>query len=501
MDPETGLDAVRNVGITNGTIEAISETQLSGKETIDATGHVVSPGFIDGHVHTVDLPLGQKIMLRGGVTTQLDLEAGAHPVDRFYDYLAGRSQANYGACVNTMAAREQVFDPKFDSKTGIVTTDMFDKDPRSAVTMDWRADVPDDKQITAINDYVEAGLRQGALGVGVAVGYMTEGATQTETTAWSRLAGKYGRATYVHGRFSSQRAPETGMLGFEEMITGAAAFGGGVFFHHMHQQALKDTVAALDLFDTLRDRGVSVVGEIYPYNYGASIVGADYLRPDNYGPNMGRGYDGIIETATLKPLTKERYDELIKTAPMTSIMFYGSTEDDMYAGLTHPTSVVGSDSFPLTVAKTGAMASDWDTPYEAVQGHPRQAGTSSVVLRLVREKKLMPLMTAISKMSYMVARFLEDNGVPQMAYKGRIQVGADADITIFDADTVKDNATMQQAGLPATGIPYVVVNGTVIVKDSKVLKDVYPGKPVRLPILSDETEPMDTQGESAQHTK
>ena len=69
-----------------------------------------------------------------------------------------------------------------------------------------------------------------------------------------------------------------------------------------------------------------------------------------------------------------------------------------------------------------------------------------------------------------------------MAQKGRIQVGADADITIFDADTVTDNSTMQQAGLPATGIPYVIVNGTVVVKDSKVLKDVYPGKPIRAAI-------------------
>jgi N-acyl-D-aspartate/D-glutamate deacylase len=168
---------------------------------------------------------------------------------------------------------------------------------------------------------------------------------------------------------------------------------------------------------------------------------------------MGRSYKDIIETATLKPLTKERYDELVKTAPMTSIMFYGSTEDDMYAALAHPTSVLGSDSFPLTVAETGEMASEWDTPYEAVQGHPRQAGTSTKMLRLVREKKLMPLMTAISKMSYMVAKFLEENGIPQMAYKGRIQLGADADVAIFDPDTVTDNSTMQQAGLPATGIP------------------------------------------------
>ena len=82
-------------------------------------------------------------------------------------------------------------------------------------------------------------------------------------------------------------------------------------------------------------------------------------------------------------------------------------------------------------------------------------------------------------MTYMIARYLEDNGVPQLANKGRIQEGKDADITVFDPATVKQVATPANGGLPSEGIPYVVVNGTIVVKDSKVLKDVYPGRPVR----------------------
>jgi N-acyl-D-glutamate deacylase len=130
----------------------------------------------------------------------------------------------------------------------------------------------------------------------------------------------------------------------------------------------------------------------------------------------------------------------------------------------------------------GSYAQDWDTPYDAVNGHPRGAGTHAKVLQMVREQDLMPLMLAVSKMSYLYAKFLQDNGVPQMAHKGRIQVGADADIAIFDPNTVKQNATPANGGLPSTGIPYVVVNGTIVVKDSKVLKDVFPGKPIRLPV-------------------
>jgi N-acyl-D-glutamate deacylase len=123
---------------------------------------------------------------------------------------------------------------------------------------------------------------------------------------------------------------------------------------------------------------------------------------------------------------------------------------------------------------------DWDVPFDAVNGHPRGAGTHALILRWVREKKLdIPLSLAVSKMSYMIARFLEDNGVPQMADKGRIQEGKDADITIFDPKTVQQNATMKDGGLPSTGIPYVLVNGTVVVRDSETVDNVFPGKPVR----------------------
>ncbi len=481
MDPQTNLDAVRNIGIKDGKIVKITKKAIRGEQTIDASNHVVAPGFIDTHVHVVDMPFGQKLMLRDGVTTPLDLEVGAYPVATFYDALKGRSQTNYGATVSTMGIREKVFNPKYDSPTGNIARDILANNEHSFIDMEWSATVPTDAQMAKISTMITSGLKQGALGVGAPVGYMTAGVSSPETTLWQKLAGEFGRATFLHGRFSSQRAPTSGILGFEEMIATAGIYGGGLMLQHMHQQALAETQTAIQMVSDARAKGQSLICEIYPYNFGASIVGADYLVPDNYGPNMGRSYKDIIETATMKPLTKERYDELIKTAPGTSIMFYGATEDDMLKALAHPETTVGSDSFPLTVTKTGEMATDWDIAYEDVQGHPRLAGTHSIVLRMVREKNLMPLMLAISKMTYMPAKFLQDNGIPQMAHKGRIQVGADADITIFDPKTVKDNSTIQQGGLPATGIPYVVVNGTVVVKDSKVLKGVYPGQPIRLP--------------------
>jgi N-acyl-D-aspartate/D-glutamate deacylase len=237
------------------------------------------------------------------------------------------------------------------------------------------------------------------------------------------------------------------------------------------------------MIDKAYAKGHQVIGEIYPYSYGATIAAADYLHPDNYGPNMGHTYSDIVEIATMTPLTKERYEYLVKNAPFTSVTFKNASDQVVAEMLAHPTVIVGSDAFPYNAKSDGSIVYDWDTPYDAVNGHPRGAGTHALVLQMVREQNLMPLMLAISKMSYMYAKYLQDNGIPQMANKGRIKVGADADITVFDPATVKQNATPANGGLPSTGIPYVIVNGTIVVKDSKVLKDVYPGQPIRNAVL------------------
>jgi len=487
LDPESNLDAKRNVGVIGGKIAAVTEDAIEGNETIDASGHVVCPGFIDGHVHVVDSPLGQKARLSDGVTTALDLEVGAYPVTTWYDNLKGKSQTNYGAVASAAGARTAAFHPdyrnqtgKMKSKTGNMVTDLFTGVP---VGFEWSVKVATDEEINDILGLVEEGLEQGALGIGPPSGYMVAGFTSQEAAGMAKLAGKYGRFLHVHTRFSSQMPPTTGILAIEEQLAGIATYGGGLIVAHMTAQTLSLTEAALELIDDARAHGLQVVAEIYPYNFGAAGngVAADYLDPDNYQRNMGRTYSDIIDTQTGKPLDKATYDEMVKNDPNHPVMFYNATEEDMENAIAHPTAIVGSDAFPFTDPKTGKLVADWDAPWESVNGHPRTTGTCAKVLRMSREKKLLPLMSAVSKMSYQYAKFLEDNGCAQMANKGRIKVGADADITVFDPDTVKDNSVLDQGknSLPPTGIPYVVVNGTVVVKDSKVLKGVYPGQPIR----------------------
>jgi N-acyl-D-glutamate deacylase len=197
---------------------------------------------------------------------------------------------------------------------------------------------------------------------------------------------------------------------------------------------------------------------------------------------MGRTYKDIIEVPAMKPLTKARYEDLMKNDRGHTVLFYHCTEETLAEVVVHPGVAIESDAMPYLGDDGNTLP--WDAPYASAKGHPRAAGAHAKTLRMVREKKWdMTLMTALDKMTLMVARFLEENGVEPMKTKGRLQKGMDADIVVFDPDTVTDNSTMANGALPSSGIPYVIVNGTIVVKDSKVLKGVYPGQPVRLPVM------------------
>jgi N-acyl-D-aspartate/D-glutamate deacylase len=142
-----------------------------------------------------------------------------------------------------------------------------------------------------------------------------------------------------------------------------------------------------------------------------------------------------------------------------------------------PSTIVGSDGMPwlFEYGRTG----DWDTPFGTGKGHPRGAGAHAKILRIARDNDDVDLMTAISKMSYQPARFLGST-MPQLRTRGRLQAGMTADITVFDPQTVTDNASWEegQNTLPSTGIPYVIVNGTIVAKESQVQR-VTPGVAIR----------------------
>jgi N-acyl-D-glutamate deacylase len=214
---------------------------------------------------------------------------------------------------------------------------------------------------------------------------------------------------------------------------------------------------------------------------------ADYLHPDNYQNNMGHSYGDITLVKTMKPLTKETYEAEVKKEPGATILFEHCKEPDMVKAMAWPSVCLGSDAVPYIDAdashdEAGATTVPYDCPDDQAHGHPRNAGSYAKVFRYVREQNVMPMMTAVAKCSYLLAKFMQECGVPQMASKGRIQVGADADIVVFDPQTITDNATRENGALASSGIPHVIVMGTPVVKDSAIVEGVYPGKPIRNPI-------------------
>lgn len=487
MDPETNFDGVRNVGIKDGKIVAITQQTISGKETIDASGHVVAPGFIEGHQHATD-PFSRKVNLRDGLTTQMDFEAGAGDIAKWYADAEGKTQSNYGMVVLATLARVSVLDGPEIAATGNDMGGLFSHTVGAAAAKaqkegrkpGWNATLPNKEQMTQIMAYVDEGLRQGALGVGVPVGYMTTGMTQYELYKYQELAAKYGRVTNGHVRFAGIRPPTEGQLGVQEMLANAMVLDAPFLASHLNSNM--DWEYTIPMINDAREkRGAKVWGEVYPYAAGSTIASTDILTESSMA-QMGITYSNVANLDGTR-WDKAMYEDVRKNDPGRAIVIYNNPPEDIAKWMAMPGVVVVSDGMAIVDDKLQYYP--WDSSYEGKSVHPRSAGTRAKVLRMVREDKNMPLMEAISKMSYLHAKyFAELGGIPQFKTKGRMQEGMDADIVVFNPDTVRDNSTYEpgKGALPSTGIPYVLVNGVVVVKDSEVL-EVFPGKPIRFPVL------------------
>jgi dihydroorotase len=176
-------------------------------------------------------------------------------------------------------------------------------------------------------------------------------------------------------------------------------------------------------------------------------------------------YKDLQWAATGERLTKETFEKYRKTGGMVAV--FSMTEEIVAAAIKSPLTMIASDGI-----------------LERGKGHPRTAGTYSRVLgSYVRDKGALTLMDALTKMTLMPAQRLERR-VPAMKNKGRIRVGADADLTIFNPQSITDKSTFQDPAQYAEGIRYVVINGIVIVKDGRLQSNVYPGRAIRAPFVA-----------------
>ena len=480
MDPETQFDGIRNVGIKDGNITTITKEIITGAETIDATGHVVAPGFIDTQAHSQGSEWGVKVQLRDGVTTPMDFEIGAINVAAWYTEKDGKWQANFGTVAAHEYHRMRVLDkmPLPDPVDVWKLTQLRGQSYQENGIPDWAETVSDLEQLNAILKGLDDELRDGALGIGSTMGYMANGVTTFEMWNVQKVAANYDRTFAAHVRHLGATAPPSeGTLGGLEQIANGVALNQPTLLSHNNNYGWWEIEERLQM---LRAQGYNAWSEYYPYTAGSTTIGSEFLKPENI-EGVGMSYERMFNPQTGKFMSLEEYERIVADDPgFIIVAFIDAREPWLPMWLRMPHMVVASDAMPPVDAEGNYLT--WDDPYEKYSGHPRTAGTYAKVLRLAREHDVS-LMHILAQTSYWSAKHLGDAGIEAMKVRGRMQEGMVADITIFDPKTVTDNSTYKKGenGLPSTGIPFVLVNGTIVVKDSKVQK-VFPGQPIRYPI-------------------
>ena len=440
MDPETGLDAVRNVGIRDGKIARISSEALSGRRVVHASGLVVAPGFIDLHQHGQDLA-SQRVKALDGVTSALELEIGVPDVAQFLKAKEGHSLIHYGTSASHAAARALVFEAPLPPGEIL---------PKSGPATDQPA-TPE--QVEAIRQRLRAELDAGGLAVGMGIEY-TPGATRLEVIDMFRLAAERRVPVYTHARSSGRFEPGPTVQQISEVIGAAAITGASLHIVHINSTCLRDVFECLFLVEGARARGLDVTTEAYPYIAGMTTINSALFNP-GWQEKLGISYPQLVLPETGEHLTKERFDELHNSSTPHGVIIFNNKQEVVDKVIPHPLVMIASDG---------------------EQGHPRNAGTYSRVLaQYVREKGTITLMDALRKMSLMPAEMLE-RSTPDARRKGRLQEGADADIVVFDAATITDRSTFEKPMEPSVGVHYLLVGGTVVVNEGKIVADVFPGR-------------------------
>ena len=435
LDPASGLDAMRYVGIRGAKIGAISETPLAGRTVVDASGLVVAPGFIDLHSHG-QTPENYRFKARDGVTTALEMEVGVSPVPEWYRAREGQALVNFGATSGHLPARMHVM---HDSGKLL---------PRDAAK---RAATPE--EIRQTYDLVGRGLDDGALGIGMGIAYVPL-ATRAEILELFGLAAQRKTAVYVHMRNGGPVEP--GVIdALQEVIADAAATGASVHVVHITSMGLRETALCLQMIRGARRSGLDVTTEMYPYTAGMTDISSAVFDEGWQAKQGGIGFGDLQWALTGERLTAESFARYRQLGGMVAI--HSIPEEVVRLAIADPLTMIASDGI-----------------LDQGKGHPRAAGTYARVLgRYVRELNALTLMDAVRKMTAMPADRLGINT------KGRIAVGADADITVFDPARVIDQATFENPAQYSEGIEYVLVNGTLVVKGGALVEGVAPGLGVR----------------------
>lgn len=452
IDPETKLDAIKNVGILNNRIAQISSEPLKGKETINVSGLVVAPGFIDLHVHGRS-NTEQEYQLHDGVTTALELEWGIEHLGKWYASRQGNALINYGASVCWPFERFRALDKYKDGVNELLQATLKGESKIETLfnTIGGSyAEMLTPEESNKTLDNIKASLADGGIGIGVPIGYLPK-TKPGEMFSVYKLAGEINALVFSHVR-------EPNIISIQEVIANATLTGAPLHIVHINSMALGQIQLALDMVQSAKKKGFDISTELYSYTAGSTML-QSAVFDEGWQEKMNISYGDLQWVATGERLTKETFESYRKTGGATII--HSMKPEWIKTGIAAPGVMIASDGMPY-----------------AKLAHPRTAGTFSRVLgKYVREEKVIDLNTAIEKMTLLPAKRLE-NIAPSMRFKGRIQVGADADITIFNPNTVIDKATFEKGLEFSAGIEFVMVNGSFVLKNGKMVNNVFPGQAV-----------------------
>lgn len=452
IDPETKLDAIRSVGIQNGRIMMISSDPLVGKETVNVSGMVVAPGFIDLHVHGVS-NVEQEYQLHDGVTTALELEWGIEHTGAWYASRQGNALIHYGASVNWPYERLRATARYQEGVEELLN--MFRNNERELVSFihvavpSFTEDLTQEEMSqTLVN--IKSSLEEGGIGIGVPIGYLP-GTKPSEMYSVFEMAGQLDALVFTHNR-------QPNILATQEVIANATLTGAPLHIVHINSMSLGQIDFALNMVSAAAQKGFDITTELYPYT-AASTGLMTAIFNEGWQERLGIDYGDLQLVATGERLTKETFARHRRTNQ--GVIIHMMQPKWIERGISAPGVIIGSDG----------------APYSKL-AHPRTAGTFSRVLgKYVREDQVLDLNTAIEKMTLLPAKRLEGIA-PMMRFKGRIQVGADADITVFDPNTIIDKATFEGGLEFSEGIEYVLVNGTFVLKNRETVANVFPGQGV-----------------------
>jgi dihydroorotase len=432
IDPESGFDGVLDVGIDGGTITGFGPTVQHGKQTIDAKKLVVSPGFIDVLSYEPNTR-GAWYKIGDGVTTNLGMHGMQDGwwAESFFSTYTGSCPVNFGGAFGDHWVRYH--------KLGLGAGQAASAD-----------------QISQLADILEEQLHQGWLGVDFEPEY-TPGVNFDEMLGLAKVAQRYDVPCFVHGRYSS-KADESKTV--PEIIRLGEESGAAVHVAHLPSTGgTWDIDAALDEIDKAHDAGHDVTFGLYPYNYWGTYAASARFDP-GWQERFGITYHDLQVAGTPNRLDASTFAAAQAANSLT--VAYAIPERSVRKALQHPRSIIGSDAI-----------------VDSTNNHPRASGCFSRVLgHYVREEKVLSLVDALAKMTILPAKRLEKRS-PQLAHKGRVQRGADADLCLFDPETVTDRSTVAHPIEYSGGIDYVLLGGIVVKDRNGSRTSELHGQPIR----------------------